>query len=171
MNKPFALLLACVLLIAAVGCDTHNVIKKETKLYNFDSYSEGNIRAQSQGKGLNGQLLNELQLTFGAKKIPLTHEMYAEDGRGNISYMFYIRGNPQQYINLHVFTDEQERIKRIHNWYGDQNRIDSQNMHTVIYSHNRASLIYTSSGKDKGIYDKQVHEVFNSLLNRMDFNQ
>ncbi|MCJ8010697.1 hypothetical protein MUG84_02930 [Paenibacillus sp. KQZ6P-2] len=169
MYKSLALLLACVLLIAAVGCNKHTVIKKETKLYNFDSYSEGNIRAQSQGKGLNGQLLNELKLAFEAKNIPLTHETYAEDGRGNISYMFHIRGNPQQYINLHVFTDEQERIKRIHNWYGDQHQIDTQNMHTVIYSHNRASLIYTSSGKDKGIYDKQVHEIFNSLISRMNF--
>ncbi|MDR0269404.1 hypothetical protein [Paenibacillus sp.] len=171
MNKRLALLLVSILLAATVGCDKHNIIKKETKLYNFDSYSEGNIRAQSQGKGLNGQLINELELAFGAKNIPLTHETYAEDGRGNISYMFYVRGNPQQYITLHVFTDEQERIKRIKNWYGDEYQVDTKKARTIIYSHNQAALIYTSSGKDKGVYEKQVHEVFNYLLERMDFKK
>ncbi|BFH63772.1 hypothetical protein [Paenibacillus azoreducens] len=167
MNKRLALLLACVLLAATAGCNKHTVIKKETKLYNFDSYSEGNIRAKSQGKGLNGQLINEMKQIFRDKKIPLTHETYAEDGRGNISYIFYLKGNPRQYITLHVFSSKEERIARIRNWYGGEHRIDTPKSRTTIYSHSRASLIYTSSGKDKGIYEKQVHEVFNSLIGRM----
>ncbi|MDR9854632.1 hypothetical protein RJP21_13540 [Paenibacillus sp. VCA1] len=169
MNKRLAWLLACVLLAATVGCDKHTVIKKEVKLYNFDSYSEGNIRAQTQGSGLNGQLLNNLQLAFGEKNIPLTHHTYAEDGRGNISYMYYIGGNPQQYIKLHVFTDEKERIRRIENWYGDQKRVETPTSRTLIYGHDKVALIYTSSGKNKGKYETEVHEIFNSLIQRMHF--
>ncbi|GAB6989003.1 hypothetical protein [Paenibacillus pini] len=168
MKKQVAGILACALLAATVGCSKHNVINKETKLYNMQSFDEGNIRAKSQGKGLNGKFLNELQLTFGSLHIPLTHQMYSEDGRGNISYMYMINGNPAQYISLHVFTNEQERVNRIHNWYGDQNVIDTQNSRTVIYNHHRASLVYTSSGKEKGKYDEQVKQVFNSLLDRLD---
>jgi len=169
MNKRFAWLLACVLLAVTVGCDEHTVIKKEVKLYNFDSYSEGNIRAQTNGSGLNGQLLNQLQLAFGEKNIPLTHHTHAEDGRGNISYQYFIRGNPQQYVKLHVFTDEKERIKRIENWYGDQTRVETPTSRTLIYGRNRVALIYTSSGKNKGQYETQVHEIFNSLMDRMHF--
>lgn len=169
MKKRVAGFLACALLLTAtVGCNTHEVVKKETKLYNMNSYSEGNFRAQSQGKGLNGKFLNQLQLSFGEQRVPLTHEMYAEDGRGNISYMYMIGGNPLQYITLHVFTNERERIERIHNWYGDQSMIDTPKSRTVIYNHDTASLIYTSSGKEKGKYDEEVKRVFNSLLDRMD---
>lgn len=168
MNKRVAGVLAGVLVTAAMaGCDSHEVVKKETKLYNMQSYSEGNLRAQSQGKGLNGKFLKEMQIQFGHEGVPLTHEMYAEDGRGNISYMYMIAGNPLQYITLHVFSNEAERIERIHNWYGDQKLIDTPRSRTVIYNYSTASLIYTSSGKEKGKYDPEVKKVFNSLIDRM----
>ncbi|HEY2492651.1 MAG TPA: hypothetical protein VGI33_07055 [Paenibacillus sp.] len=160
-------MIICLCTISMVGC-SKEVIKKEVKLYNMKSNKEGNIRAKSQGKGLNGQFLTEMKRSFEDQHLLLTNEAYTVDTRGNINYSYLINGDPENYITMYVFTSEQERMTRIEHLYGNNSVVETPATLTEIYSLEGTSLVYTSAGKEKGRYDQEVRQVFNTLLNRVD---
>lgn len=160
-------MLVCLFTISMAGC-SKEIIKKEVKLYNMESYKDGNIRAKSQGKGLNGQFLSEMKKSFEGQHILLTNEAYTVDTRGNINYTYLINSDPANYITMYVFKSEQERMSRIEHLYGNNSVVETPATRTEIYSLEGTSLVYTSAGKDKGRYDEEVKQVFNSLLNRVD---
>ncbi|WP_340401538.1 hypothetical protein [Paenibacillus sp. FSL H8-0079] len=69
-----------------VACSASS-IEQERKVYTREATNEGNVRAQSQGHGLNGALVNEISKSFEAKGIQLMNNMSADDDHGGISYM------------------------------------------------------------------------------------
>lgn len=158
---------ATTVTVLLAGC-SHEVLDKEAKKYNMQSYQDGVLRAQSQGKGLNGRFLKQMRLAFARQHIHLTHESFAEDGRGNISYQYLIESEPTQMITLHVFTSEEELLNRIPSWYGRSQVAETATTKTEIYNNHNASLVYTSMGNDKGKYSRQVEALFAGLLERLD---
>lgn len=65
--------------ISVVACSASNV-EQERKIYTRQATDEGNVRAKSQGHGLNGPLIQELDEAFVAKGIKLMNNMSADDG-------------------------------------------------------------------------------------------
>lgn len=134
----------------------------------MQSYQDGVMLAQSQGKGLNGRFINEMRHSFAREKIKLTHDMFAEDSRGNISYQFLMNSKPTQTITLHVFSSPQMLLNKIPSWYGKEQIAETSTTKTEIYTKANASLVYTSMGKEKGKYSKKVKSLFTGLFERMD---
>lgn len=172
MNKQLLRIISIVVTIAIVltGCG-HAQVQKEADKYSMKAYADGVLRAQAQGKGLNGRFLGEMRRSFAGQGIKLTHEMFAEDGRGNVSYQYIIAGKPAHNVTLHVFSDQAERENRIKSWYGDQGPAETPTTKTEIYSKANAALVYTSMGKEKGKYSKKVKSLFRGLLDRISLQQ
>jgi len=172
MKRRLAGLLAAALMLGVgmTGCSNEQV-QKEAGRYNMQSYQDGVLRAQSQGKGLNGRFLKQMRLAFAREHVILTHERYAEDGRGNISYQYLIEGQPTQMITIHVFSSEHELYKRVPNWYGANQVAETKTTLTEIYNKNNTSFIYTSMGKDKGKYSQKIKALCTQLLNRLENTQ
>jgi hypothetical protein len=93
--------------------------------------------------------------------------MFAEDGRGNVSYQYLIAGQPSQNVTLHVFSDPSERLRRIPKGYGTDHFTETSTTKTEIYSKSNASLVYTSMGKEKGKYSQKIKALFSGLLDRL----
>jgi len=170
MKRRIAGLLAAAMTLGMImmGC-SEDQVQKEAGRYSMQSSQEGVLRAQSQGKGLNGRFLKQMRLAFAREHVNLTHERYSEDTRGNISYQYLIEGEPTQLITIHVFSSENELLNRVPKWYGTNQVSETSTTLTEIYNKNNASLVYTSIGKDKGKYSQQVRALFTDLLNRLDF--
>ncbi|MFF2014912.1 hypothetical protein [Paenibacillus sp. NPDC058177] len=164
------LAVAFVLTAVLVGCSGHQ-IRKEADKYSMKAYEDGVLRAQSQGKGLNGRFLGEMRRSFAGEGIKLTHEMFAEDSRGNVSYQYLIAGQPSQNITLHVFSNLDERKERIPEWYGSSDISVTPTTKTEIYSKYNASLVYTSMGKEKAKYSKKIKSLFTGLLERLNLSK
>lgn len=165
-------IVAAVILLGMVmtGCSDDQV-QKEVGRYNMQTVQEGVLRAQSQGKGLNGRFLKQMRLAFARDHVNLTHEKYTEDGRGNISYQYLINSQPTQMITIHVFSSEQELMNRVPHWYGTLRVAETSTTLTEIYNKNNTSLIYTSMGKNKGKYSQKVKAIFSGILDRLDSGQ
>ncbi|OBZ18254.1 hypothetical protein A8L34_01305 [Bacillus sp. FJAT-27264] len=172
MKRQWLQVLAVAFVLTAVlaGCSGHQ-IRKEADKYSMKAYEDGVLRAQSQGKGLNGRFLGEMRRSFAGEGIKLTHEMFAEDSRGNVSYQYLIAGQPSQNITLHVFSNLDERKERIHEWYGSSDISVTPTTKTEIYSKYNASLVYTSMGKEKARYSKKIKSLFTGLLERLNLSK
>lgn len=168
MMQRIASLLAALLVLGMVlvGCNQEQV-QKEAGRYKLQSYQDGVMLAQSQGKGLNGRFINEMRHSFAREKIKLTHDMFAEDRSGNISYQFLINSKPSQTIMLHVFSSPQMLLKKMPSWYGNEQVAETKTTKTEIYTKDNASLVYTSMGKEKGKYSQKVKAIFTNLFDRM----
>jgi len=149
--------------ISITGCN-HDLAQKEAGRYTMQSYQDGVLRSQSQGKGLNGRFLGEMRRSFAKENIKLTHERFAEDGRGNVTYQYLVNGKPSQSITLHVFSSEYERMNRIPHWYGPDRVTETSTVRTEIYNNRNASMVYTSMGKEKGGYSPQINALCTRLL-------
>lgn len=168
MQRITSLLVALITLgMVLAGCSQEQV-QKEAGRYKLQSYQDGVVLAQSQGKGLNGRFINEMRHSFAREKIKLTHDMFAEDSRGNISYQFLINSKPSQTITLHVFSSPQMLLKKMPSWYGNEQIAETRTTKTEIYTKDKASLVYTSMGKEKGKYSQKVKALFTNLFERMD---
>jgi len=155
--------------IIITGCSSDEV-QPEAGKYNIQSLPDGVLRAQSQGKGVDVQILRNMRQAFARENIMLTHEKYAEDARGNVSYQYLINNQSSQQVTLHVFSSEQELINRVPHWYRGNRVVTSTNQTEVYNSHN-TSLVYTSMGKEKGKYSPQIKALFTSILRRLDMQQ
>lgn len=51
------------------------------------------MRVKSQGYGLNGLLIQELDKVFVVKDIKLMNNMFVDDGEGGIFYMYLLNGS------------------------------------------------------------------------------
>jgi hypothetical protein len=151
------------------GCSSEEV-QPEAGKYNIQALPDGVLRAQSQGKGVDVQVLRDMRQSFARENMLLTHERYAEDARGNVSYQYLINNQPSQQITLHVFSSEQELINRVPHWYRGNQVVTSTNR-TEVYNNHNTSLVYTSMGKEKGKYSPQIKVLFTSILRRLDMQQ
>ncbi|MBT2293379.1 hypothetical protein J7E73_30660 [Paenibacillus albidus] len=150
----------------AAGC-SQDQVQKEAGKYTMQAYEDGVLRAQSQGKGLNGRFLTEMRQAFAEEQLKLTHERFTEDGRGTISYQYLINSKPSQTITLHVFSSPQDLTVKIPNWYGSEPVAETTTTKTEIYNKDTTSLVYTSMGKEKGKYSDKVKALFTGLLQRL----
>ncbi|MGF9695650.1 hypothetical protein [Paenibacillus sp. MABNR03] len=152
-----------------VACSTE-AAQQERKVYSGQATKEGNMRAQSQGHGLNGPLIRELDKAFAARDIKLMNNMSADDGEGGISYMYLLNGSGRHIVKVHIFSDVDTRAARMKEMYGnsgDQAVIENVLGKTAIRSKGYVSLVYTASGGEKDIYEGQVSEVFHHVLNQL----
>ncbi|WP_307587323.1 hypothetical protein [Paenibacillus wynnii] len=172
MKRRIAGLLAAAITLGLMmtGCSNEQM-QKEAGRYNMQSYQDGVLRAQSQGKGLNGRFLKQIRLAFAREQVNLTHERYSEDARGNISYQYLINSEPTQLITIHVFSSEYELLNRVPHWYGNNRVAETSTTLTEIYNKHNATLVYTSMGKNKGKYSEKVKVLFTRILDRLDFPQ
>ncbi|KGE17379.1 hypothetical protein [Paenibacillus wynnii] len=172
MKHRIAGLLAAAITLGLMltGCSNEQ-IEKEAGRYNMQTVQDGVLRAQSQGKGLNGRFLKQMRLAFAREQVNLTHERYSEDARGNISYQYLINSQPTQLITIHVFSSELELLNRVPHWYGTNQVAETSTTLTEIYNKNNASLVYTSMGENKGKYSEKIKILFTRILDRLDFPQ
>lgn len=108
-----------------------------------------------------------------AAGIRLTHETYAEGLDGNISYSYFINGDARHFIIVHVFPNEQDRIREISEIYGSGNgkgeiAADSvSNQASLISAKGNTALVYASSAQKDSQYREEMKAVFGQLLEQM----
>ncbi|CAM2887265.1 hypothetical protein PASE110613_06025 [Paenibacillus sediminis] len=166
MRHGIKLFILISIVISVVGCA--QMVKTEADKYNMKANREGNLRAQTQGKGLNGHILQEMKRLFAERNIELTNEMYAEGRGGEISYMYFLNGNPQEFVTLHIYKSPKQRMKRIKELYGKQNVITTSTSKIIIYSYDKNALVYSSIGSRRGANTIAVKDVFSELVRRLD---
>ncbi|MEK4052216.1 hypothetical protein MHB84_01075 [Paenibacillus sp. FSL F4-0087] len=155
--------------ISVVACSASNV-EQERKIYTRQATDEGIVRAKSQGHGLNGPLIQELDEAFAAKGIKLMNNMSADDGEDGISYMYLLNGSGRHIVKVHIFSDAPTRVARMNEMYGnDGNEAVMENVlgKTTIRSKDYVSLVYTASGGEKDDYEEDVMQVFQHVLEQL----
>ncbi|MEO2203977.1 hypothetical protein ABGV42_09510 [Paenibacillus pabuli] len=162
----------CIILLcmgSLIACSSESA-QQERKVYSGQATEEGNMRARSQGHGLNGPLIQELDKAFAARDIKLMNNMSADDGEGGISYMYLLNGSSRHVVKVHIFGDSDTRTARMKEMYGnsdDQAVIKNVLGQTTIRSKGYVSLVYTASGGEKDIYREKVTQVFQHVLNQL----
>lgn len=157
----------CVL--SLVACSASSV-EQERKIYTRQATDEGIVRAKSQGHGLNGPLIQELDDAFAAKGIKLMNNMSADDGEDGISYMYLLNGSGRHIVKVHIFSDVGTRIARMNEMYGndgDEAVMENVLGKTTIRSKEYVSLVYTASGGEKDDYEEDVMQVFQHVLEQL----
>ncbi|WP_440118903.1 hypothetical protein [Paenibacillus sp. QZ-Y1] len=152
-----------------VACSASS-IEQERKVYTRQATDEGNVRAQSQGHGLNGTFIKELSKSFAAKDIQLMNNMSADDGEGGISYMYLLNGSGRHIVKVHIFSDARTRAARMKQMYNDDNDeavLENVLGKTTIRSKAYVSLVYTASGGEKDDYEQDVMQVFQHVLEQL----
>lgn len=165
----FAGVMIVLCLGSLIACSNESV-QQERKVYSGQATEEGNMRAKSQGHGLNGPLIQELDKAFAAKDIKLMNNMSADDGEGGISYMYLLNGSGRHIVKVHIFGDPDTRTARMKEMYGisdEQAVIENALGQTTIRSKGYVSLVYTASGGEKDIYEEKVTQVFQHVLNQL----
>ncbi|UPK46306.1 hypothetical protein [Paenibacillus pabuli] len=155
--------------ISAVACSASNV-EQERKIYTRQATDEGIVRAKSQGHGLNGPLIQELDDAFAAKGIKLMNNMSADDGEDGISYMYLLNGSGRHIIKVHIFSDVYTRVARMNEMYGNDGSeavIENGLGKTTIRSKDYVSLVYTASGGEKDDYEEDVMQIFQHVLEQL----
>ncbi|WP_433943254.1 hypothetical protein [Paenibacillus sp. SN-8-1] len=162
--------LLTLVLLTASGCSqkTKNIAQSENNRYDMTSYHTGNLRAKSEGHGLNSGFLKQLKDEFSRQGLTLTHETYAEGPAGHISYSYFIHGHPGHYIIAHAFSSEQQRVKEMQEMYsnleGQGNTHRKASNAAVIHARSNTALVYASQGQKKGPYTSKVERIFHHLL-------
>ncbi|MDR6722233.1 hypothetical protein J2W91_000681 [Paenibacillus amylolyticus] len=172
--KPYALartsLMLALSILLLVGCSSSST-SQEVKIYSGQATNEGNIRAQSQGHGLNGVFIQELDRAFNEKGIKLMNNMSADDGEGGITYMYLLNGSGRHVVKVHIFGDDHTRTLRMKEMYGnaeDQAVLQNVLGKTSIRSKGYVSMVYTASGGQKDVYEDEVLQVFDHMLYKLD---
>ncbi|WP_339821787.1 hypothetical protein MKZ15_10495 [Paenibacillus sp. FSL R7-0216] len=163
-----------VALSLTTGCgNLQRVAKDEMSKYNMQSYRQGNERQLTSGTTLNTAMLQALKAECAQRGIRLTHETYAEGLDGNISYSYFINGDARHFIIVHVFPNEQDRIREISEIYGSGNgkgeiAADSvSNQASLISAKGNTALVYASSAQKDSQYREEMKAVFGQLLEQM----
>ncbi|WP_458126430.1 hypothetical protein [Paenibacillus sp. Z3-2] len=154
---------------ALVACSASS-IEQERKVYTREATDEGNMRAQSQGHGLNGALANEMSKSFEAKGIQLMNNMSADDDHGGISYMYLLNGSGRHIVKVHIFRDKAARVagmKQMYSEHSDEAVLENVLGRTTIRSKDYVSLVYTASGGEKDEYEQDVMQVFQHVLEQL----
>lgn len=167
----WAIVSGFIILVAwsLVACSASS-IEQERKVYTRQATDEGNVRAQSQGHGLNGTFIKELSKSFAAKDIQLMNNMSADDGEGGISYMYLLNGSSRHIVKVHIFSDARTRAARMKQMYnddGDEALLENTLGKTTIRSKAYISLVYTASGGEKDDYEQDVMQVFQHVLEQV----
>ncbi|MCM3175382.1 MULTISPECIES: hypothetical protein [Paenibacillus] len=152
------------------GCSSSST-SQEVKIYSGQATNEGNIRAKSQGHGLNGAFIQELDRAFNEKGIKLMNNMSADDGEGGITYMYLLNGSGRHVVKVHIFADDHTRTLRMQEMYGnaeDQAVVQNVLGKTTIRSKGYVAMVYTASGGQKDVYEDEVLQVFDHMLNKLD---
>ncbi|MEY8745089.1 hypothetical protein AB9M62_38080 [Bacillales bacterium AN1005] len=172
--KPYALartgLMLALSILLLIGCSSSST-SQEVKIYSGQATNEGNIRAQSQGHGLNGAFIQELDRAFNEKGIKLMNNMSADDGEGGITYMYLLNGSGRHVVKVHIFGDDHTRTLRMKEMYGnaeDQAVLQNVLGKTSIRSKGYVSMVYTASGGQKDVYEDEVLQVFDHMLYKLD---
>ncbi|WP_435921158.1 hypothetical protein [Paenibacillus sp. DYY-L-2] len=160
----------------AAGCSdgAQRTARREVDLYNMKSYNQGNQRQLSNGTTLNTGLLQALKAESSKRSIRLTHETYAEDLNGKISYTYFINGDARHFVNVHVFPTERDRVEEMAEVYGGQNgsvTAASAEETSVMSQKGKVALIYASSGMEKSKYNDDMKKVFDKVLSGMNMDQ
>ncbi|MNX27313.1 hypothetical protein D3C86_573980 [compost metagenome] len=162
--------LFAIVLLTASGCSekARNIAQSENDRYNMTSYQTGNLRAKSEGHGLNSGFLKQMKDEFRRQGLTLTHETYAEGADGHISYSYFIHGHPGHYIIAHAFSSEHQRVKEMREMYsqleGQGNSHRRASNAAVIHARSNTALVYASQGQKKGPYTSKVERIFHLLL-------
>ncbi|WP_405156341.1 hypothetical protein [Paenibacillus sp. FSL K6-0108] len=155
--------------ISAVACSASNV-EQERKIYTRQATDEGIVRAKSQGHGLNGPLIHELNDAFAAKGIQLMNNMYEDDDEGGISYKYLLNGSGRHIVKVHIFSDDHMRVARMKEMYGresDEAVVENGLSKTTIRCKAYVSLVYTASGGEKDDYEEEVMQIFQHVLEQL----
>lgn len=161
---------AVMLSAAFLTACTTSSIEQERKLYNGQAATEGNFRAKQQGHGLNGALARELTAGFDAKHIKLMNNMFEDDGEGGMSYMYLLNGSARHIVKVHIYRDAQTRAARMEEMYGERREnavLENALGKTTIRSQGHVSFVYTASGGEKDVYERDVLQVFGQVLNQI----
>lgn len=165
-------LASVMMLTFTAGCSegAQRMARDEVDKYNMKSYNQGNRRQLSSGTTLNTGFLQALKAESSERSIRLTHETYAEDLNGNISYSYFINGDARHFVIVHVFPTETDRIEEIAEVYGrgdgGMNAAAAEET-SVISQKGKVALVYASNGKEKNKYSGDMKAVFDDLLGGM----
>lgn len=173
MPKRWAHIMMATLLplMVASGCGTgvKQIAAKEMDKYSMKSAREGILRQRSSGVTLNGALLKTLKDECRKRGISLTHETYSEGFGGDLSYSYFINGSAKDYVMVHIYPSEQERIQQISELYrgNTKNKALEQEEITVISERGKTALVYTSSKTDKRNYSYEIKAAFEEALDEI----
>ncbi|MCM3132069.1 hypothetical protein M3629_04690 [Paenibacillus polysaccharolyticus] len=171
-NVKRYLMLSSVVLLSAVSlaaCSSSSM-EQERKLYTGEATTEGNFRAKQQGHGLNGTLAREMTNGFAAKHIKLMNNMFEDDADGGMSYMYLLNGSARHIVKVHIYRDAKIRAARMEEMYGESKEnavLENALGRTTIRSKGHVSLVYTASGGEKDMYEKDVLPVFEHVLQQI----
>ncbi|WP_410769164.1 hypothetical protein [Fontibacillus sp. BL9] len=163
---------ALLVLSLAAGCSEggQRMARDELDKYNMKSYAKGNERQLLSGTTLNTALLQALKAECSKRSIRLTHETYAEGLDGNISYSYFINGDARHFLLVHVYPNENDRIREIGEMYGVKDgstTAAAASETSVISEKGNTALVYASSGIQKSKYSKDIKAVFDKVLDQM----
>ncbi|MBU5672985.1 hypothetical protein [Paenibacillus brevis] len=166
------IMIATVLsLTVASGCGAgaKQIAAREMDKYSMKSAKEGKLRQRSSGVTLNGPFLKTIKEECRRRGIALTHETYSEGFEGNLSYSYFINGSAKDYVIVHIYPSEQERIRQISELYRgkSRNKALEQEETTVISERGKTALVYTSSRTDKSDYSYDIKAAFEQALDQM----
>lgn len=172
-GRPIKLALVCgtvITIVCSLAACSVSSIEQERKVYTREATEEGNVRAQSQGHGLNGALVSEISESFAAKGMQLMNNMSADDGHGGISYMYLLNGSGRHIVKVHIFSDVATRaagMKQMYSENGDEAVLENTLGRTTIRSKGNVSLVYTASGGEQDEYEQDVMQVFQHVLQQL----
>lgn len=158
-------------LAVASGCGAgaKQIAASEMDKYSMKSAREGNLRQRSSGVTLNGAFLKLLKEECRKRGISLTHETYSEGFEGNLSYSYFINGSAKDYVIVHIYPSEQERVRQITELYrgNGQNKAMEQEEIRVISERGKTALVYTSSRTDENNYSYEIKAAFEQVLDQL----
>ncbi|GGH18208.1 hypothetical protein [Paenibacillus segetis] len=162
-----------IALSMTVACSSgmQRTVKQEVDKYNMKSYQSGNENQRIHGTTLNTTFLQSLKNDCEKRGIRLTHETYSEGLDGNISYSYFINGDARDFIMVHVYPSESDRIREIAEIYdsgdgkGEVSALSSDA--SVISARGNTALVYASSGQTKNQYRDDMKIIFENLLDRL----
>lgn len=159
-----------LVMVASLTACTAASIEQERKVYTREAAAEGNFRAKQQGHGLNGTLARELTAGFAAKNIKLMNNMFEDDREGGMSYMYLLNGSARHIVKVHIYRDADTRTAQMEEMYGERKDnavLENVMGRTTIRSKGHVSFVYTASGGEKDMYEQDVLQVFQHVLDEI----
>lgn len=161
--RGIKLLLVAVTMIAMVGC-SEQVAKKEARQYSTEAAEEGNEQLRSAGKGIHGDVMEELENAFKDKGIVLTNERYFDDNEAAMIYKYQIEQNHELFIEAYFFNNEQDQEHLLSELNLPPGKTETDSQLKEVFTNSNLALVYRSAGESKGRYHEEASKILSQLV-------
>ena len=162
--RGIKLLFVVITVIAMVGC-SQEVAQKEARQYSTEAAEEGNEQLRSAGKGIHGNLINELENAFKDKGIVLTNERYFDDNESAMIYKYQIEQNHELFIEAYFFNNEQDQEHVLNELNLPPGKTETDDQLKEVFHNGNLALVYRSAGESKGKYHEEASQILSQFVN------